>query len=73
MQAMKESQERRGGTLITTFIVGIVGLVRGKSWSDPGRRQLVFSKVFLKDSNSCVGFVLFQPILFGTLALKTWH
>lgn len=37
MQAMKESQERRGGTLITTFIVGIVGLVRGKIWSDPGR------------------------------------
>lgn len=37
MQAMKESQERRRGTLITAFIVVIVGLVRGKSWSDPGR------------------------------------
>ena len=36
MEVIKESEERRGGTLMTTFMVGIVGLVRGKSWRHLG-------------------------------------
>lgn len=39
MEVIKESEERRGGTLMTIFMVGIIGLVRGKSLRHLGLAQ----------------------------------